>query len=72
MQLLLQLYDDSFETLQVLAMSWVCQQFVIVVFPDHTHLLFFFRSWSEDVHIVWIYSSDHLLSLFLQNKPSNF
>ena len=23
-----------------LAMPWVCQQFVIVVFPDHTHLLF--------------------------------
>ena len=25
-----------------LAVSWVCQQFVIVVFPDHTHLLFLF------------------------------
>ena len=24
-----------------LAVPWVCQQFVIVVFPDHTHLLFF-------------------------------
>ena len=24
-----------------LAMPWVCLQFVIVVFPDHTHLLFF-------------------------------
>ena len=23
-----------------LAVSWVCLQFVIVVFPDHTHLLF--------------------------------
>ena len=23
-----------------LAVSWVCTQFVIVVFPDHTHLLF--------------------------------
>ena len=23
-----------------LAMPWVCLQFVIVVFPDHTHLLF--------------------------------
>ena len=22
------------------AASWVCLQFVIVVFPDHTHLLF--------------------------------
>ena len=24
-----------------LAVKWVCLQFVIVVFPDHTHLLFF-------------------------------
>ena len=24
-----------------LAVPWVCPQFVIVVFPDHTHLLFF-------------------------------
>ena len=23
-----------------LAMPWVCLQFVIVIFPDHTHLLF--------------------------------
>ena len=23
-----------------LAVAWVCLQFVIVVFPDHTHLLF--------------------------------
>ena len=23
-------------------MAWVCMQFVIVVFPDHTHLLFFY------------------------------
>ena len=23
-----------------LAVTWVCLQFVIVVFPDHTHLLF--------------------------------
>ena len=26
-----------------LAVPWVCLQFVIVVFPDHTHLLFFIR-----------------------------
>ena len=24
----------------LLAVPWVCLQFVIVVFPDHTHLLF--------------------------------
>ena len=27
-----------------------------------------FRSWPEDVHIVWAYSSDIFLSLFLQNE----
>ena len=26
-----------------LAVPWICLQFVIVVFPDHTHLLFFYR-----------------------------
>ena len=26
-----------------LAVPWVCLQFVIVVFPDHTHLLFLLR-----------------------------
>ena len=25
-----------------LALPWVCLQFVIVVFPDHTHLLFLY------------------------------
>ena len=27
-----------------LAMPWVCLRFVIVVFPDHTHLLFLLES----------------------------
>ena len=26
-----------------LMMPWVCLKFVIVVFPDHTHLLFFIK-----------------------------
>ena len=30
----------------LLTMLWVCLQLVIVVFPDHTHLLFF---WSDVV-----------------------
>ena len=25
-----------------LAVTWVCLQFVIVVFPDHTHLIFLY------------------------------
>ena len=31
-----------------------------------------FRSWSADVHIVWIQSSDYYLLLFLQNELSHF
>ena len=31
-----------------LAVPWVCLQFVIVVFPDHTHLLF----WSLLCYVV--------------------
>ena len=37
------------------AASWVCLQFVIVVFPDHTHLLFLFLM----IHCLF------LLSLFV-------
>ena len=36
------------------AMSWVCRQFVIVVFPDHTHLIFF--------HMLIKYNSDRMIS----------
>ena len=31
-----------------LVVPWVCLQFVIVVFPDHTHLLFFMLKWYLD------------------------
>ena len=31
-----------------LAVPWVCLQFVIVVFPDHTHLLF----WHQKIEIL--------------------
>ena len=34
-----------------LAVPWGCLQFVIVVFPDHTHLLFFLP-----VHKQWIHN----------------
>ena len=36
-----------------LAVSWVCLHFVIVVFPDHTHLLFWHTS-MESVIIKYI------------------
>ena len=35
---------------------WVCLQFVIVVFPDHTHLLFLGLSAVCDCGISWLYS----------------
>ena len=45
---------------------WVCLKFVIVVFPDHTHLLFFVRDYARNIFrfdflnddvcfFVWIY-----------------
>ena len=34
-----------------LAVPWVCLQFVIMVFPDHTHLLFLRRK-KWDVYIL--------------------
>ena len=30
-----------------LAVPWVCLQFVIVIFPDHTHLLFMTLNFDE-------------------------
>ena len=32
-----------------LAVSWVCLHFVIVVFPDHTHLLFLLKFVLEEL-----------------------
>ena len=38
-----------------LAVPWVCLQFVIVVFPDHTHLLFFTGKWTLESYICIFY-----------------
>ena len=35
------------------AIPWVCLQFVIVVFPDHTHLLFFLCSLALVSVVLW-------------------
>ena len=32
-----------------LTMPWVCLQFVIVVFPDHTHLLFCYAGFASRI-----------------------
>ena len=37
-----------------LAMPWVCLQFVIVVFPDLTHLLFLVIIFTDNIMIVFI------------------
>ena len=46
-----------------LAVTWVCLQFVIVVFPDHTHLLFLYNDCShiEDVHLLFC---AHFINIF--------
>ena len=41
-------------------------------YTDFFETLQVFRSWSEDVHIAWIESSDYFLSLFPQNELSHF
>ena len=40
-----------------LAMPWGCLQFVIVVYPDHTHLLFLYlvkENWRKGTYIVYM------------------
>ena len=34
-----------------LGVPWVCLQFVVVVFPDHTHLLFFGNGFVQFINI---------------------
>ena len=50
-----------------LAVPWVCLQFVIVVFPDHTHLLF--MACTRTITLLWIFlesfSFDHLQCFFV-------
>ena len=39
-----------------LAVPWGCLRFVIVVFPDHTHLLFFIvRTWFSYIAMIYAY-----------------
>ena len=40
-----------------LAMPWVCLQFVIVVFPDHTHLLSYMEQRPMDKNEFYYFSS---------------
>ena len=38
-----------------LAVPWGCLRFVIVVFPDHTHLLFLINTVFRYTHVIWIF-----------------
>ena len=56
-----------------LAMPWVCLQFVIVVFLDHTHLLFLFISAYEccrnkDTSILAFYLLSNIFFLKIYDK----
>ena len=52
-----------------LAVPWLCQRFVIVVFPDHTHLLF---SSVQDLQVIlkWhnLLSLDKALDFFIEQR----
>ena len=45
-----------------LAMSWVCLQFVIVVFPDHTRLIFLTSCLSGVCFFLVFLSLSHMVS----------
>ena len=40
-----------------LAVPWGCLRFVIVVFPDHTHLLFFMNFYKQLCFVLFAYLS---------------
>ena len=98
MQLLLQFYAHSFETVSVFR-SWSEEDIILRLFlspffklelshfSDQSEELLgilymqlllqiplkqMFRSWFEDVHIVWISPSTYYLSLFFQVELSHF
>ena len=43
-----------------LAVPRGCLQFVIVVFPDHTHLLFLYTHGHKILHCIILYAYDHI------------
>ena len=53
-----------------LAVPWVSLQFVFVVFPDHTHLLFFLCSVQIVSKNVYIYYTLLLLLLLIDERKS--
>ena len=39
---------------------WVCLQFVIVVFPDHTYILFLVQNWVHTAPVISILNKNRL------------
>ena len=50
-----------------LVVPWVCLQVVIMVFPDHTHLLFFMKS-SPLFMKIWSFETIHCLNYNTQRQ----
>ena len=53
-------------------MGTLCAQLLLQFDADSFETSQVFWSWSEDVHVVWILSSDYILSLSLQFELSLF
>ena len=50
----------------------LCAQLLLQFYADYFETLQMFLSWSEDMHVVWILSSDYILSFFLQDELCHF
>ena len=50
----------------------LCAQLLLQFYIDSFETSQVFCTWSEDMHVVWIYSSDYFLSLFPQVELSHF
>ena len=50
----------------------LCAQLLLQFYADFFETLQMFLSWSEDMHVVWILSSDYFWSLFSQFELSHF
>ena len=46
-----------------LAVPWLCLQFVIVVFPDHTHLLFLIEIGVNKLGLFWLQTVCKVISI---------
>ena len=64
-----------------IAVPWVCLQFVIVIFPDHTHLVFLInwaRQWLVTFNllkteaVLFTLKTDFFPLLIFDNIPKNF